>query len=474
MIRALLYLISMGLVLFPSAIYAQQSNTSKQTIQVNEDGFFPKLVRVKNGDTIIFKNTGKLEHWPASNIHPTHEIYPEFDPKKPIFPNQEWEFKFNKSGSWRFHDHLNPIITGLIVVEGEKENISKTDFNSLENPILSIKLRLAKIYFKLFPEKKLQKLSEKNIKNIIDKKDYVKLAYLVSLYSPENIVQKLFNEAEENKKFICHSRSHNIGRVAYLVLGEEALSKSITLCHSGYLHGVTAAFILDKGEDEILSNYIHVCDQPKSSFGRLTCYHGAGHGFMAYYGNDLPQSIAKCKEFNNQFRTANCLVGVFMENISSVTGDSLSSHKTIWLNNDPLFPCNSIDQDPQVQRSCYSIQPNWIRRLYKGNMIKAGKECLNAKPEFVENCFFGFGQETTAFTKFDNKKILELCSEAAGKGTYFDRCLIGAQMVIMDFWGMNAKNNVEPYCNILPSKNKEECMRILEVRMKDLENLKQG
>ena len=55
--------------------------------------------------------------WPASNIHPTHMIYPEFDAKRPVASGKDWSFTFTKKGTWRYHDHLNPEATGTVVVE---------------------------------------------------------------------------------------------------------------------------------------------------------------------------------------------------------------------------------------------------------------------------------------------------------------------------------------------------------------------
>ena len=57
-----------------------------QVFEVAYDGtvFSPSTVSVKNGDIIIFKNNSKADFWPASNPHPMHSDYPEFDPKKPI------------------------------------------------------------------------------------------------------------------------------------------------------------------------------------------------------------------------------------------------------------------------------------------------------------------------------------------------------------------------------------------------------
>jgi len=85
------------------------------TIIMNDEGFSPSEVAVSKGTKIIWVNEGVNPHWPASNFHPTHGIYPEFDPLKGIPPGEEWSIVL-KTGKWRFHDHLYPNLTGTLEV----------------------------------------------------------------------------------------------------------------------------------------------------------------------------------------------------------------------------------------------------------------------------------------------------------------------------------------------------------------------
>ena len=74
------------------------------------------MIKVKKGTEIVFKNTDTKSHWPASDFHPTHGIYPEFDPLKGINSGEEWSIVL-KSGKWPYHDHLYPSFVGTIEVE---------------------------------------------------------------------------------------------------------------------------------------------------------------------------------------------------------------------------------------------------------------------------------------------------------------------------------------------------------------------
>jgi plastocyanin len=90
-------------------------------VQVNFDGtsFSPNTVNIKAGDIVVFKNNSQQDFWPASNPHPIHTDYPEFDAKKNIPPGGKYQFQFEKVGTWGYHDHLNPSITGTIVVSAK-------------------------------------------------------------------------------------------------------------------------------------------------------------------------------------------------------------------------------------------------------------------------------------------------------------------------------------------------------------------
>ncbi len=81
------------------------------------DKYSPENLEIKVGDTIEFQNKSDKPFWPASNIHPTHGIYPEFDPQDAVLAGDNWSFKFDNKGVWRYHDHLYPYMVGVINVK---------------------------------------------------------------------------------------------------------------------------------------------------------------------------------------------------------------------------------------------------------------------------------------------------------------------------------------------------------------------
>lgn len=89
---------------------------STVTVTMNEDGFASTTIVARKGDSIVWVNEGTSPHWPASATHPTHEIYPELDPREAIAPGESWTFTAGKVGQWRIHDHLNPSKTATVVI----------------------------------------------------------------------------------------------------------------------------------------------------------------------------------------------------------------------------------------------------------------------------------------------------------------------------------------------------------------------
>jgi plastocyanin len=86
-------------------------------VSMEADGFSPSTLTVESGETVTFENSSDDDKWPASNDHPTHELYPGFDAKNAVLPGESYSFTFERAGSWGYHDHLNPGLTGTIVVK---------------------------------------------------------------------------------------------------------------------------------------------------------------------------------------------------------------------------------------------------------------------------------------------------------------------------------------------------------------------
>ena len=99
------------------------------TVNYNGDAFSPSTVTIAKGGTVTFVSTAH-DMWVASNPHPTHTGYDgtsrdvhcaagyagaaPFDQCK---VGSSFTFTFNKTGTWGYHNHMNPGLTGTVIVQ---------------------------------------------------------------------------------------------------------------------------------------------------------------------------------------------------------------------------------------------------------------------------------------------------------------------------------------------------------------------
>lgn len=143
------------------------SQVEAVVVEMTEEGFEPREVTVDQDTIINFVNQDAKDRWPASNVHPVHDIYSEFDPKKPVQPGESWTFKPNRVGTWRYHDHLSPRIGGTINIvaaddvaedevqfededEGEPADFSVVSVNESQGFLARIKVAIINLFSRIF------------------------------------------------------------------------------------------------------------------------------------------------------------------------------------------------------------------------------------------------------------------------------------------------------------------------------------
>lgn len=88
----------------------------ENTVWVLGASFNPSVVTISAGDSVTWVNKDKLNRQPASDSHPSHTNVPGFE-SSPLALDGTYTFTFDEVGEWYYHDHLNPISKGKIVVE---------------------------------------------------------------------------------------------------------------------------------------------------------------------------------------------------------------------------------------------------------------------------------------------------------------------------------------------------------------------
>lgn len=96
-----------------------------QYVDITATGLSASRVEIYKGDRVVWRNKDTENHWIASNLHPTHVLYPEsggcvgskFDSCGDILPGESWAFIFNAEGTWGYHDDRNLQNAGEVVVK---------------------------------------------------------------------------------------------------------------------------------------------------------------------------------------------------------------------------------------------------------------------------------------------------------------------------------------------------------------------
>ena len=446
---------------------AHEGDDGSVVVHVTDDGFEPRSVEVDAGTTVVFENVGGEAHWPASDDHPTHEEYPEFDPKKPVQPGTEWSFTFDRPGEWGYHDHMNPYLTGEIEVLPERDPAGSEPGGLLS----SIGAFFANAYeagVSLFGGEKEEPasaseaetagssegssnessggLSEERYEEVKD--EYVTL---VREENPRVALEKLGDEMETDAALLrsCHPLVHDIGRAAYEKYGDvgEAIKYRNEVCNSGYLHGVIESHLSES--DDILADVKTMCDGYRSrSYTGWQCYHGLGHGVMFYTANDLPRSLGMCESLEGAFDRSNCTNGVFMENFNA---DQKLHVSKFLKESDPFYPC--AEQADRYKTDCYLYAPTYFLSLNPNDYAAALEWCKGAEAGFESTCAQGVGSQAMKENLNDPKLVESTCTKGEPEQT--KPCIEGMVGLYINHHG-----SLEPaseLCARLETSNRPAC-----------------
>jgi len=308
-------------------------NSGNTIITLTDEGFKPKQMEIIVGDTITFRNKTDKLFWPASDVHPFHTDYEEFDPKRALDKDEEWSFTFNEVGKWNFHDHISPNHTGTIFVKTIDGKFAPSCFDVNNRDCWT---------------------------NII--------TTTLELQGVDPAFDVLKEIHDTNPKFatVCHNYSHDIGLKSYRLYGVDVeLSEKTSYCNAGFYHGFMEGFIDDNSDAKAIDDFCSlVGSKVNSGFGLAEghCRHGIGHGAMEYLlydtleiNNEPTETVTNamklCFATNNSedmlMRCASGIYDTFRNWIYSYEGPT-----TIELA-DTLMDFCAVPKEWFVKRACY-------------------------------------------------------------------------------------------------------------------------
>jgi len=86
-------------------------------VSISKDGFLPATIKVRKGQSVNWTNQDDAIHQIAADPHPSHSSLPELL-GDPLSKGESYSFTFEKSGTFTYHDELNPTkFSGVVIVE---------------------------------------------------------------------------------------------------------------------------------------------------------------------------------------------------------------------------------------------------------------------------------------------------------------------------------------------------------------------
>lgn len=288
---------------------------------------------------------------------------------------------------------------------------------------------------------------------------------ILEVKAAKELLKELDKIGKTNNEVLigCHPLAHSIGRTIYKRAQDlqEVFEQCDHTCHSGCYHGaMERVFFPDQGGHDmhvtpamLREKTPSVCEQFQVGYGnlRFQCLHGLGHAVVFFSDYDLIEGLKLCDLLGTEWDRTSCYGGAFMENVVNV-------EKAKFLNNDPHYPCNSLEA--KYQPSCYMMQTS--RMLGLGlSYEEIGKEC-ETLGETRDACMSSLGRDASNDARL-NPDGAPVC-ETLKNERDTENCVRGLTNALNDnSWDGRYSF---PYCESL-ANYKSYCFRTTLVYLRD-------
>lgn len=282
-----------------------------------------------------------------------------------------------------------------------------------------------------------------------------------------------------------HLLGHYISDQLYEQQGAKGMRYCTKEFRNACSHAIVAGMFMDKGP-QALADIAQSCQKAPGGRGAYgMCFHGLGHGVLAYTSWDFQKAVNLCLTIPSKQHgreAVECIGGATMEIISGGDHDkvawNIQSQK--WLSNaNPLSLCQSTIPDPAIRTQCWSyITPHLF--------VLAGADLADPKERYFETafaycagippkrsgereaCFGGFGKEFVVLVNHrDIRSLSDLqdsqlqtlytwCSYARTSGDIAS--CVRATTNSLYWGGENSPSTGVKFCTLIPSAPmRQEC-----------------
>lgn len=286
-------------------------------VQYTAEGYSPNVLEVEIGSRVAFHNMSDIPMWTASDPHPVHSDFSDFDAQRGYGVGETYIYQFQNVGTFGFHNHMKSLHRGVIRVIDP------------ENPA---------------PEIDKAKESQRATRD--------EFLAMLKQDDPDSIFM-LIDAIEANNSLArdCHDIAHDFGHRAYELYGfstamtfsnPNRLSHTSVddICAGGYIHGILEEVFLH--QPKLRENPEIICSAVPD-INRGSCFHGVGHGLMFVNKRDVAVSLADCEKMPDSVDRNRCFEGVWMEMFWGNT-DHAGANSLGWTVEQPLTPCSNATE----------------------------------------------------------------------------------------------------------------------------------
>ncbi len=223
---------------------------------------------------------------------------------------------------------------------------------------------------------------------------------------------EILRRAELPPNTDLHLLGHVVGDELYKQQGIDGIVLCTQDFRNACSHSIVIGALNEFGGEPALARIRDACRRAPGGSGAYTmCYHGLGHGILAFYGYDLEPTIALCKQAGTlEYREREyieCVGGAVMELMGGGGHDRklwLASRSRYLSGDTPLAPCTSDVIPSEIKPLClvYLTPRLWelagidLGRPDPSLFSKAFAMCdtlSRSRQELRAACFGGFGKE---------------------------------------------------------------------------------
>jgi len=302
--------------------------------------------------------------------------------------------------------------------------------------------------------------------------------YFVSLSEKKGAVYayEVLKRADLPPNTDLHLLGHAVGDELYKQEGFEGMRYCTPAFRNACSHTVVIGALLENGMS-VFDEVNDVCKKAPGGPGAYTmCFHGFGHGVLAFVEYDFPEVIELCAKVgtaeygNNEYHQ--CVGGAVMEMFQGVHDEDVwNEKKDLYLDSeDPLKLCQADYMPDEAKRFCYTYITPYIFEAAgakNGNPTpdiyeKAFSYCEGVEEDQLRRvCYAGLGKEFIGLVQGRDVRIIDQTTneqletviswcQFAGTDEGIKACLLEVQNSL--YWGGENDYNVSiRYCTLMPN-----------------------